>query len=66
MRYFAEIGPGNVVTRVIVADALEWCIEFLGGVWVETFEGYPTERYAGPGMVYVVGDPRKFLYPSEV
>lgn len=66
MRYFAEIGPGNVVTRVIVADSIEWCTEFVPGCWVETFQGLTTERYAGRGMVYVEGDPRKFLYPSEV
>jgi hypothetical protein len=66
MRYFAEIGPGNVVQRVIVADDLAWCVEHLGGYWVETIQGHSTERYAGKGLVYVAGDPRQFLHPSEV
>jgi hypothetical protein len=66
MRTFAEIGPGNVVQRVIVADSLEWCVETLGGWWEETYQGHPSERYAGPGLVYVSSDARKFLYPSEV
>lgn len=66
MRTFAEIGGGNVVQRVIVADSLEWCIETLGGWWEETYRGHPIERYAGRGMVYTPSDSRKFLYPGEV
>lgn len=65
MRSFAEIGSENLVTRVIVADSLEWCVETLGGWWVETYEDHGTEHYAGVGMVYVPGDPRKFISVSE-
>ena len=57
---FAEIGPGNIVLRVIVADSLEWCIENLGGWWVETYQGHPTEKYAGPGDVYNPASAQKF------
>jgi hypothetical protein len=66
MRYFAEIGPGNIVLRVIVASDLAWCAETLGGFWVETYQEVPGERYASMGMVYAAGDARKFLYPNEV
>lgn len=66
MQLFAEIGADNIVQRVILADSLAWCAEHLGGWWVETFQGHPTERYAGPGMVYVPTDSRKFLYDLEV
>lgn len=66
MRYFAQIGIGNVVLRVIVADDLAWCALNLGGLWVETIRGHGTERYAGKGMVYVAADARQFLYPGEV
>jgi hypothetical protein len=65
MRYFAEIGPGNVVSRVIVADSLSWCAENLGGWWEETYIDHPTERFAGPGLVYVSSDSRKFLQVGE-
>jgi hypothetical protein len=65
MQRFAEIGADNVVQRVIVADSLMWCAENLGGWWVETIQGHPTERFAGRGMVYAPSDPQKFLYPSE-
>lgn len=58
---FAEIGPGNVVLRVIVADSLEWCVETLGGWWVETYQGHPTEHYAGIGMVYNAASAEKFV-----
>lgn len=66
MRYFAEIGPGNVVLRVIVADSPEDCIRLAPGCWIETYRGLAAERYAGKGMVYVPSDPRKFLGPNEV
>lgn len=65
MRFFAEIGSGNVVQRVIVADSVLWCAENLGGWWVETRQGAEPERYAGKGMVYTPGDPRMFLYQGE-
>ncbi len=59
--------------RVIVApegmnisEAIAWCASNLGGWWVDTWQGHPTERYAGKGMVYAPGDSRKFLYANEV
>jgi hypothetical protein len=58
---FAEIGPGNVVLRVIVADDLAWCQDTLGGMWVQTWEWHPTEAYAGPGMVYDPSSPEQFV-----
>lgn len=66
MPLFAEIGDGNVVQRVIVADSLAWCVDNLGGTWVQTYDNHPTERYAGKGMVYAPSDERKFLYSVEV
>lgn len=69
MRYFARLDPRNVVQRVIVAESVDDCLELAGGTvdeWVETIQGHSTERYAGPGMVYVSTDPRVFLSLSEV
>lgn len=51
-RYFAEIQNG-VVKRVIVADSLEWCVNALGGEWVETFRNHPTKNYGHKGASYV-------------
>ena len=56
----AEIVDGKVV-RVIVADTLEWCVNNLGGEWVQTsfntrggihtLGGTPINKnFAGPGM----------------
>lgn len=68
MAYFAQIGPDNVVTQVLVAepDAAAWLASDQGGAWVETIIGHPVERYGGKGLIYTPSDPRKFLYPSEV
>lgn len=73
MTYFAEIDPDTKeVLRVIVGPedmdeevAILWCASTLGGWWVPTWQGHPTERYAGKGMVYVPSDSRKFLYDGE-
>jgi hypothetical protein len=65
MRTFAEIGPGNIVQRVIVADSLEWCAEALGGLWVETYQHDPVQQYAGPGMVFDSGTPEQFHFVTE-
>lgn len=62
MPYFAEVVNG-IVQRVIVAESAEWCVETLGGTWIETLDGDATEQYAGPGMVYDPGDPAKFVRP---
>ena len=50
-RYFAEI-KNNVVQRVVVADDLQWCIDNLGGTWVETFMDKPGHNYAGLGFTH--------------
>lgn len=47
-RYFSKIENGIVAT-VIVADSLEWCVEHLGGEWIETFMDEPGRNYAGKG-----------------
>lgn len=59
MRYFAEIGPGNIVLRVIVAENEDYP-QSLGGVWVETFQDDPIAKYASKGMVYDSSTPDKF------
>ena len=50
--YAAEI-VDNVVQRVIVAPSLDWCVEHLGGTWIETADPYTedpqTVTYCGPG-----------------
>jgi hypothetical protein len=55
VRYFAEVDADNIVVRVIVADTLEWCVENLGGTWLETADPYSDEpqevEYCGPGWV---------------
>lgn len=51
-RYFAQIDDTKTVTRVIVADSLEWCVQHLGGTWVETFMDAPDKNYAGRGHKY--------------
>lgn len=70
--FFAQIGPGNlVVTVAIPPDGMDettaaiWFSESVGGLWVATWEGHPTERRAGVGMTYAPGDARKFLYQGE-
>jgi hypothetical protein len=63
MPYFAEI-KDDIVHRVIVADNEQWCVENLGGEWVETFMDDPVEKYAGIGDVFQ-RDARKFEYPAS-
>jgi len=48
VRYFAQI-VGGEVTRVIVADSLEWCRSRLGGEWIETRDPY-AETQADPAL----------------
>jgi hypothetical protein len=49
---FAEIIDGQV-TRVIVAESIDWCESRLGGTWIETkIDGSERVRYAGVGYVY--------------
>lgn len=51
--YAAELNNDNEVIRVIVAPSVDWCVEHLGGTWVETADPYSDEpqtiRYCGPG-----------------
>lgn len=60
-RYFAEI-KNNIVQRVIVADSKEWCVEHLGGTWIETFIDNPQKNYAGKGYIYY-SDKNNFSSP---
>jgi hypothetical protein len=39
--YAAEVDDTGVVLRVVVAPSVAWCIEHLGGTWVETSD--PTD-----------------------
>lgn len=54
MAYFAEI-KNNIVMRVIVADDINFCIQNLGGQWIETFIDDPVKNYAGIGHTYDIG-----------
>lgn len=49
-RYFAQI-ENEIVKQVIVADSKEWCEEFLGGEWVETYQD-TKKNFAGIGFNY--------------
>ena len=63
MGYFAELDANQVVQRVIVADDAQWCVDHLGGTWVETSDPYaePTEvTYCGPGHGYADNLPELF------
>lgn len=54
-RYYAELDPDSIVTRVVVCDDPAWLTERLGGVWVETADPYTapgTVAYCGPGHGY--------------
>jgi hypothetical protein len=54
MAHFAEIDNG-IVTRVIVADSLDWCETNLGGVWLQTsYSGLIRKNFAGIGFTYNV------------
>ena len=67
MSYLAEINNGTVV-RVIVAESEQWCVDNLGGTWVETADPYadPTEVvYAGPGYGCDETFPERFAPPWQ-
>jgi hypothetical protein len=59
-RYFAEIGPDNIVLRVVVCSDPVWLERELGGVWVETFIGDGVVRYCGKGHGYDEHWPTRF------
>ncbi len=53
MPTYAEIDAQNKVTRVIVADSLQWCQTALGGTWIATHaNGSLRKNYAGVGYSY--------------
>jgi hypothetical protein len=63
MSYFAEVDGSGIVRRVIVADSLAWCVDVLGGTWVETSDPYapPSEvTYCGPGYGHADNLPELF------
>ena len=62
MSLFAEINNG-IVSRVIVAESVEWCQSRLGGTWIETRDDDTQENYAGPGMGYDPNAVAKFAMP---
>lgn len=52
MPYFAEV-VNNEVTRVIVADSVQWCQSRLGGTWKTTsYNATIRKNYAGIGYKY--------------
>lgn len=63
MAHFAKINENNIVEQVIVADDIQWCIDNLGGEWIQTsyntYRGVHTQggtplrkNYAGIGYIY--------------
>lgn len=53
MIYAAEINQDGVVLRVTVAPSVEWCVQHLGGTWLQTWiNGSQRGKYAGPGDTY--------------
>jgi len=63
MIYAAETDQHNVVMRVICAPSIAWCVDTLGGRWVETFiDGSQRGKYAGPGDTYDE-DANEFIAP---
>lgn len=52
MRYFAELDNQSKVKRVIRADSLEWCVQNLGGQWVETFMDRQDKNGAAIGHTF--------------
>jgi len=60
--YAAEILNG-IVQRVVVAPSLQWCVDNLGGEWVETTDPYGPDTelaYTGPGHGYDPSFPEAF------
>jgi len=79
MAHFAEIGPDNVVLRVIVVDNKDtadangvekeyigaaFCERLLGGRWVQTsYNGNNRKNYAGQG--YTFDEQRNAFIPPK-
>lgn len=65
MIYAAQIDENSVVVRVIAATSLTWCVDNLGGQWLETWKnGSQRGKFAGPGDVYDA-DADVFVTPPE-
>lgn len=75
MKYMAQIIDG-VVSRVVVAESEQWCIDNLGGVWVETIDPYselPQDFYDGDmpmrrnyaGIGYTFDEGRDVFIPPK-
>lgn len=59
--YFAEI-KNNIVQRVICAETKAWCIDNLGGEWIQTYYNTTGKNYASEGYIYY---PEKDNFSSE-
>lgn len=66
MAYFAQINKENIVTQVVLAENIEWVIENIGGIWIETaVDGSIRYNFAGIGCTYDPLDDAFILpYPS--
>lgn len=49
--YFAEL-KDNIVQRVVSATEAQWCVDNLGGEWVQTYYSTLGKNYAGIGYTY--------------
>ena len=68
MSHFAEIDENNIVIRVVVgdktisdSDALKWCQQNLGGIWVQTSYNTRGGVYYDPNTVEPSADQSKAL-----
>jgi len=50
--YFAELN-NNIVQRVVSATEAQWCVDNLGGEWVQTYYSTAGKNYAGIGYEYI-------------
>lgn len=59
---YAQI-ENNIVKQVIVADSLQWCVDNLGGEWVDAYYDTEGKNPAGKGHNYV-REKDNFLAPK--
>ena len=53
LMYFAQIDVNtNIVQNVLVAKSLSWCVERIGGTWIQTYKSTPGKNFAGKGHIY--------------
>lgn len=50
--YFAKLN-NNIVEQVVSATDAQWCVDNLGGEWVQTYYSTAGKNYAGIGYTYV-------------